>query len=196
MPKCNMCVLVDHWALKIDTIISRKDCAVNYVKQTENGLLTSIELEFPKHRDIDYPDITYTQIDKNTFACTVKRVLGADKTAAPFVFSDIINCLTADNGWKISPELDFSLLIGEIFRLIEKFQHHVLNKVITFRFRKIVQPADIFDNGSITAVKFIPVNFITVLYFFKKSFAGRGIVHRYRFPAHRQNRRFIDITSV
>ncbi len=81
--------------IKLNTIITRQDCVINHIKQSKSGLLKSFEIEFPAHRDIDYPDITYKQIDEKTFICTIKRVLGSDKTAAPFVFSDVIRLVGA-----------------------------------------------------------------------------------------------------
>lgn len=98
--KCVLTLSDDEKSIETNAIISRRDLALNHIKQSKQGLLKSVEIEFPHHRDIDYPDITYKQIDNKTFTITVKRVLGSDKTAAPFVFSDVIRLIGAEGTLK------------------------------------------------------------------------------------------------
>jgi len=111
--KCELSLSNVEKELKFDTIVARKDCIINHVNQSKQGLIKSIELEFPAHRDIDYPDITYTQIDRNTFTCTVKRVLGADKTATPFVFSDVIKLVGAE-GAIVKKEFGIEIILENV----------------------------------------------------------------------------------
>ncbi len=78
--------------LELETVISREDCIINSVSQSEEGLLSCVQLAIQPQRGAEMPDIEFKQIDKSTLSWTVTRKLGA-KT---FVFSGIIRLVGAE----------------------------------------------------------------------------------------------------
>lgn len=90
--KCELTLKNDDKKITVDTVVARQDCIINHVCQSESGLMTSVSIEFPPYRDLEYPDITYKQLDDKTFAYTVKRLLSGKK---PFEFSGIIRLVNA-----------------------------------------------------------------------------------------------------
>lgn len=108
--KCELTLSDGDKKITVDAIVARDDCAVNHIKQSKQGLIKSFELAFPPSRDIDYPDISYIQIDSKTFACTVKRALDKEQTAEPFVFSDVIRLVGAE-GKLVVNEFDAEIVL-------------------------------------------------------------------------------------
>ncbi len=62
---------------KIKTLISRRDLMINEV--CGKGAVKAIEIEYPDSRDRDFPEISFSEINKKTFAYTVKILLGDNK---------------------------------------------------------------------------------------------------------------------
>ena len=75
-------------SLRFETIASREDFIINKVTQSESGLLSGFDLSMEPYRDLDAPDVKFTQIDEHTFRYTVTRVF--ENPEKPFVFSGII----------------------------------------------------------------------------------------------------------
>lgn len=98
-------------ALRLETLVSRKDCIISSLEQSEAGLLNSVTVFFPGYRetnkhalaynplapeagestareDIFAPKITYRQVCEDTVLYTVKRALSKEKN---FTFTGILH---------------------------------------------------------------------------------------------------------
>ena len=75
---------------KIKTIVARRDTLVNEV--TGKGSVKAIHIEYPDSRDSDFPEVSYSQINDNTFAYTVKIKLNENDCLR---FAGIIRLLGA-----------------------------------------------------------------------------------------------------
>jgi len=83
----------DGCSLQLETVVSREDCIINRVSQSDAGLLSSLELEItPQRTETNPADVEYKQTSPNTFVYTVTRKLGG-KT---FVFSGVIRLVGAE----------------------------------------------------------------------------------------------------
>ncbi|MBE5868423.1 MAG: hypothetical protein E7293_05605 [Lachnospiraceae bacterium] len=120
--KTKVCVKKDDRQLKLDTIIARKDCVINRVRQSEPGLLKSVKISLPPYRDLDYPQITYRQEDEATFVYTVSRDLGREK---PFTFSGVVRLVGAKGRLEVC-EFGADILLEEA-----KEEFHVLCGIFT-----------------------------------------------------------------
>ena len=81
----------DSKELSVDTIVARKDCVINRIKQSEIGLFKAFSIELTPQRGLEMPSVEYKQIDKSTFGYTVTRKLGEKE----FVFSGVIRLVGA-----------------------------------------------------------------------------------------------------
>lgn len=92
--------------LQMDTIVSRKDCVINTVKQSQAGLLDTVTISFPAYRVTNkraiaagvteeackenpyLPEVTYFAPDEHTILYTVKQALSEEKN---FTFSGALH---------------------------------------------------------------------------------------------------------
>ncbi len=80
-------------SLTVDTITARKDCIVNKVSQSQEGLLSAFEISLAPYRDYEAPAVEFFQIDDSTFGYTASRVFeNSEKT---FVFSGVVRLMGA-----------------------------------------------------------------------------------------------------
>ncbi|MBR5314060.1 MAG: hypothetical protein IKU45_01455, partial [Clostridia bacterium] len=98
----------DDTNLSLETIVSRKDCIINKIEQSKENLVKNIRIDFSPYRGFDKPEasyrrfelfdpeISYTQIDKSTFAYESTRTIGTNKDNKKFVFSGIISLMGAE----------------------------------------------------------------------------------------------------
>jgi len=93
--------------LAVETIVSREDCIINKICQSEEGLLKSILIDFSPHQSAEMPAIVYREIDEYTFGYIVTRKFD-DSVGKTFVFSGIIRLIgargklqTEENGARI-----------------------------------------------------------------------------------------------
>ena len=70
-------LLLDNGAnhVELDTIIARRDCIINHVKQSACGLVPEIQITFPHYRSEKPITIVYEQQDDYTVSYTVTRIL-------------------------------------------------------------------------------------------------------------------------
>jgi len=63
--------------LTMDTIVAREDCIISHITQSSDHLVSAIILDLEPYRDLDAPEVVFTQIDSCTFGYTVVRMLGS-----------------------------------------------------------------------------------------------------------------------
>ena len=80
----------DH--VSVDTIVARRDCILNHVKQSTSGLVSEVQIAFPHYRSEEPITIVYEQQDDHTVSYTVTRMLSGVK---PFVFSGVLRFIDA-----------------------------------------------------------------------------------------------------
>lgn len=116
-------------SVNVDTIVAREDCIINHVVQSREGLICDISLDINPYRDLDAPEITFTQIDSHTFAYTASRLLG-EKT---FRFTGVLELVGAE-GELTSTEYACNIRICNA----EK-DFHVLTSIVTdFRYADVL----------------------------------------------------------
>ncbi|MBQ8588249.1 MAG: hypothetical protein IJ454_02550, partial [Clostridia bacterium] len=64
----------DERALSMEALVLRKDLIINRINQSDTALTDSLEISFPIRRESDCTQITYTELDTQTFAYTAKRL--------------------------------------------------------------------------------------------------------------------------
>ena len=113
----------------VDTIVAREDCIISHITQTKDGLLSDISLDVNPYRDLEAPEVQFTQIDNHTFVYTVSRLLG-EKI---FRFSGILELIGAE-GTLASTEFSCNIHI-----LNAKKDFHILTSVVTdFRYGDVM----------------------------------------------------------
>lgn len=90
--KCLLTLEKEDKKIVVDTVVTRHDCIINRVSQSESGLMSSFSIDFPPYRDLKYPHITYKQLDDKTFTYTVKHLLSDKKS---FEFSGVVRLVNA-----------------------------------------------------------------------------------------------------
>ncbi len=90
--KGNLTLTKDKKTISVETLVSRKDCIVNCITQTEENLLRSVDIVFRNYRDIKTPDVKYKQVDDRTVLYTAKRKFSDSYT---FIFSGIVRFIGA-----------------------------------------------------------------------------------------------------
>jgi len=83
----------DETSIKVNTLVSRRDCIITEVEQSEEGLMTSVKVTLPECRDADMPKIEYKLWDSRTLTYTVTRLLSGEK---PFVFTGVLRFMGAE----------------------------------------------------------------------------------------------------
>ena len=78
--------------ITVDTIVAREDCILTHITQSQEGLFTDITLDLNPYRDLDAPELKFTEIDSHTFTYTATRKLG-EKT---FAFAGILELIGAE----------------------------------------------------------------------------------------------------
>ena len=100
-------------AFKMETLIARSDVVLTEIHGGAG--VKAVKIKYLESRDIDYPDVLFKEIDKSTFAYTVKMMLGKEKS---FAFAGIIRLKGAEgrlNGSTIEIvrcEKDIAVLTG------------------------------------------------------------------------------------
>ena len=87
-------------SVKIEAIVSRRDCIINKISQSENGLLDEITVFFPDYRETNSNGstfgehkVTYEQVDRETVIYTVTYPLSDKKS---FAFSGVLRFIGAE----------------------------------------------------------------------------------------------------
>lgn len=114
-------------SLEMHTVAAHCDCILNRVQQSRGGLLRSLRLSMFPYRDQDAPEIHWQQIDSQTFAYTVSRLLKGKES--PFVFTGILR-LAGAKGTMTSDETGMEILLTESDK-----EFHILTGIFTdFRY--------------------------------------------------------------
>lgn len=90
--------------LSMRTIATRKDCHLQKVVQSREGLLQNIRFLHSPMRNQGAPRVTYEQVDDNTFTFSVIRnIFGADK---PFHYAGVVKLVGAKGS--LTPDKQFA----------------------------------------------------------------------------------------
>lgn len=93
--------------ITVETIVSRRDCIINTIKQSESGILRDITVAFPDYRDGKPPVVSYRQTDGRTVMYTASYAVSENKNA---VFSGALRFVGATV--KLSGEYDNNAVIS------------------------------------------------------------------------------------
>lgn len=123
---------VDHVIL--DTMVARRDCILNHVKQSVTGLVSEIRISFPHYRSEKPVTIVYEQQDEHTVSYTVTRMLSEEK---PFVFSGVLRFLGAKVALTKRDDRDATLTLTE-----SEKEFHILTGIFTdWKYRELPKAA-------------------------------------------------------
>lgn len=115
--------------LRLDTIVAREDCIISHITQSRDGLVTALALDLEPYRDLDAPEVSFTQIDNHTFGYTVSRMLGSKC----FRFAGVLELAGAEG------KLEQSGYTASIQLQNAQKEFHVITSVVTdFRYKEVL----------------------------------------------------------
>lgn len=158
--------------LTLDTIVAREDCIISHVTQTHTGLVTAITLDMEPYRDLDAPEVTFTQIDSHTFGYSVTRMLGKK----PFRFAAVLELVGAE-GTMTSTDYSATIQLNGDAR-----DFHTVTSVVTdFRY------TDVLADGIAQSRKYaaaLPALYEAHADYWKQFFAASSITLPDKFLEH------------
>ena len=80
----------------LSTIFARKDLVVTKIKQSQHGLVKTLNLSLLPVRDADFPEVEYYTVDNHTFGWKVKLMLSGSKEGdKPFEYAGTVRLIGA-----------------------------------------------------------------------------------------------------